>query len=264
MGNSQAVLIVDDEPANIELLNEVLRDFCQVFFAVNGADALKVAREQNPDLIILDIILPEMDGFQVCERLKEDPATRDIPVIFITARHEEASETRGLALGAVDYISKPINPNLVSLRVKNQLELRRSRKRLTAQNRYIRDLIDHSLNMIISVDKEQNIVEFNQAAETAFGYSKAEVAGRRSHMLFADANKADMVAVFSETRGRFVGEVTFKRKNGEIYPAHLSSACLKGEKGEIRGSVCIARDISVEKKIQKLMATRPRAAVHPS
>lgn len=121
------LLIVDDAPINIQLLNDVLKDDVRVFFATNGSDALKIASTTIPDLILLDIMMPEMDGYEVCRKLKTDPLLRDIPVIFITAKSQQEDEATGLELGAVDYITKPFSPGIVRLRVRNHLELKRQR-----------------------------------------------------------------------------------------------------------------------------------------
>jgi diguanylate cyclase (GGDEF)-like protein len=123
----QTVLIVDDAPTNIEILSEVLDSEYEVLFAVSGEDALNIAFEETPDLILLDIIMPQMDGYEVCSRLKADPRTRAIPVIFVTAMDQEEDETKGLALGAIDYLTKPIRPPIVRARVRNHLELKRYR-----------------------------------------------------------------------------------------------------------------------------------------
>ena len=123
----QTVMIVDDTPANIEILSESLGDDYELFFATSGADALELIRADKPDLILLDIMMPGMDGYQLCAILKEDPATRDIPIIFVTAMTGEEDEIKGLELGAIDYITKPISPHIVRARVKNHLELKRYR-----------------------------------------------------------------------------------------------------------------------------------------
>lgn len=131
--NRNSILIVDDIPANIKVLGEALRFEYQVRLATEGERALKIAGSSNPpDLILLDIVMPKMDGYEVCRRLKEDSSTRNIPVIFITAMAEEEDETRGLALGAVDYITKPFSLPIVKARVKTHLELKRHRDLLEA------------------------------------------------------------------------------------------------------------------------------------
>ena len=123
----QTVMIVDDTPANIEILSESLGDESELFFATSGADALELIRADKPDLILLDIMMPGMDGYQLCGILKGDPSTRDIPVIFVTAMIGEEEEIKGLELGAIDYLTKPISPHIVRARVKNHLELKRYR-----------------------------------------------------------------------------------------------------------------------------------------
>ncbi len=124
--NRQRVLIVDDEPINIKLLAQALSPKYHVKTAISGEKALKVATsEQPPDLILLDILMPQMDGFEVCRRLKEDPRSKDIPVVFITGKSSARDEERGLDLGAVDYITKPFRLPIVLARVRNHLELKR-------------------------------------------------------------------------------------------------------------------------------------------
>jgi len=121
------ILLVDDAPTNIQMLNETLKDGYHLFFATNGRDALRIASESLPDLILLDVIMPDMDGYEVCRTLKADPLLRDIPIIFITAMNQQEDEAIGLELGAVDYIAKPFNSTIVRLRIRNQIELKRQR-----------------------------------------------------------------------------------------------------------------------------------------
>ncbi len=145
------ILIVDDAPENIDVLGSVLKDF-KKSAAINGELALKLANGKNrPDLILLDIMMPGMDGFEVCRRLKANRETKNIPVIFITGKTSVEDETLGLELGAVDFIPKPISPPIVLARVKNQLELMGARARLERQNdallernKYITDSINYA------------------------------------------------------------------------------------------------------------------------
>ncbi|HBG07825.1 MAG: hybrid sensor histidine kinase/response regulator [Geobacteraceae bacterium GWC2_58_44] len=123
----QTVMIVDDTLANIEILSESLGDDYELFFATSGAEALELVRAEKPDLILLDVMMPGMDGYQLCTMLKEDQETRNIPIVFVTAMTQEEDEIRGLELGAIDYITKPISPHIVRARVKNHLELKRYR-----------------------------------------------------------------------------------------------------------------------------------------
>lgn len=131
----QTVLIVDDAPDNIQLLGEELAADYDLLVSTNGEDALGIAfSESPPDLILLDIVMPGMDGYDVCKRLKAEEATRHIPVIFLTARRNEADEQMGLSLGAVDYITKPFSLAIVKARVKNHLELKRRGDMLEAMS----------------------------------------------------------------------------------------------------------------------------------
>lgn len=124
------LLIVDDDPASVELIANLFRGEYEVFFALDGQKALVLAANAMPDLVLLDLILPDIDGFEVCARLKADPLTSAIPVLFITGRNDSAAETHGLELGAVDYITKPINPLVLKIRVRNQIELKQARDQL--------------------------------------------------------------------------------------------------------------------------------------
>lgn len=118
------LLIVDDQPINIQVMHQVFGADYQVFMATNGAQALALCRANPPDLLLLDVVMPGMDGFEVCTQLKAKPETRNIPVIFVTAHSDAAQETHGLSVGAVDFISKPVNPAVVRARVKTQLTLK--------------------------------------------------------------------------------------------------------------------------------------------
>jgi putative two-component system response regulator len=118
------VLIVDDTEANIDILVDALADEYDVAVAMDGLSALEIAAEDKPDLILLDIMMPGMSGYEVCEKLKADDETKGIPIVFLTAMTEEQDEAKGLALGAIDYVTKPFNPDLVKSRVKNHLTLK--------------------------------------------------------------------------------------------------------------------------------------------
>jgi sigma-B regulation protein RsbU (phosphoserine phosphatase) len=131
MGKQQKILIVDDERLNINVLADLLKPKYKIMAAINGAQALKAARSANPpDLILLDIMMPEMDGYEVCRRLKSDESTKHIPIIFVTAMGQVEDETRGLELGAIDYLTKPISPAIVESRVKTQMALKKNMEEL--------------------------------------------------------------------------------------------------------------------------------------
>lgn len=138
MSLKPTILVVDDTPDNLTLMSGLLKDEYRVKVANGGERALKIAfSEAPPDLILLDVMMPGMDGYEVCRRLQENPATRHIPVIFLTAKSEIDDETLGLSLGAVDYITKPISPPIVLARVKNHLLVKRAADFLRDQNAFL-------------------------------------------------------------------------------------------------------------------------------
>lgn len=117
------ILVVDDEPNNLQLMRHILSDEYQLSFAINGVNALEVTRKIMPDIILMDIMMPEMDGYEACKRLKADKTTANIPVIFITAMADSINESRGFEVGGVDYITKPISKVVVLSRVATHLAL---------------------------------------------------------------------------------------------------------------------------------------------
>jgi diguanylate cyclase (GGDEF)-like protein len=119
------ILVVDDQPTNIQTLHQVLKEECDVSMATSGEQAIAFCQRRAPDLVLLDIMMPGIDGYEVCRRLKADPATRDIPVIFVTSRDNVEDETRGLEVGAVDFITKPVSPPVVRARVRTHVALKR-------------------------------------------------------------------------------------------------------------------------------------------
>ncbi|MBU6270677.1 MAG: response regulator [Betaproteobacteria bacterium] len=132
-GRPPCVLVVDDQPLNIQALYRALAPDHQVLVATHGAKAIAICRESHPDIVLLDVVMPEMDGYQVIRVLKSDPDTADIPVIFVTARDAAEDETRGLSLGAADFVGKPINPAVLRARVSTHVELARLRALLAGR-----------------------------------------------------------------------------------------------------------------------------------
>ena len=125
MGEQAKILIIDDSPEDIHILGGILCKDYQLFFATNGADGLDIVMRERPDLILLDVLMPDMDGYAICGRLKADRLLGNIPVIFVTALSEVNEEARGLEAGAVDYLIKPVSAPIVKARVRTHLELKR-------------------------------------------------------------------------------------------------------------------------------------------
>ncbi len=148
----KVVLVVDDTPDNLALMSALLKDQYKVKVANGGDKALRIATTApHPDLILLDIMMPDMDGYEVCRRLQADPATRDIPVIFLTAKAEVEDERRGLELGAVDYITKPISPPIVMARVRNHLALKSHADFLRNKSDYLEQVVRERTRDVIAI-----------------------------------------------------------------------------------------------------------------
>lgn len=122
------ILIVDDEPNNLQIMRQILKDYYHLIFAPNGVKALEAAERHQPDLVLLDIMMPGINGYQVCEKLRDNPLTRQIPVMFVTAMSEVEDEARGFDAGGVDYIQKPVSAPIVLRRVQTHLSLVRARE----------------------------------------------------------------------------------------------------------------------------------------
>jgi len=139
----QVILIVDDVSENLQLLVRMLRADFRISIASNGKKALEIARSgQPPDLILLDIMMPEMDGYEVCRQLKADDRTKDIPIIFLTAQDDANAETKGFEIGAVDYIKKPFSMPIIKSRIRTHLELKNQRKHFESRNRELKKVLN--------------------------------------------------------------------------------------------------------------------------
>lgn len=162
------ILVVDDIPDNLALASALLKREYTVKLATNGEAALKIAQTEPPDLILLDVMMPGMDGYETCARLKADRVLRQIPVIFLTAMGEVEDEERGFSLGAVDYIVKPLTPSLLLARVKTQLALKHIQDQLEERNAYL------------EAEIVRRIEEVNQLQEVAI-HAMASLAETRDH-----------------------------------------------------------------------------------
>jgi DNA-binding response OmpR family regulator len=157
------ILAVDDTPENLDVVKGILAKDYVVKVAINGPMALKIAEKQTPDLVLLDVMMPGMDGHEVCRRLKENPHTRDVPVIFLTAMDQTSDEADGFRLGAADYITKPVNPPILEARVRTHLALKESMDEL--QNAYgiikgQKDRMEEELNIGRDIQMSMLPLEF--------------------------------------------------------------------------------------------------------
>lgn len=153
------LLVIDDIPENLSLMYKLLKDDYKVKGANSGDKGLTIAANDKPDLILLDVMMPEMDGFEVCSYLKSNPSTKDIPVIFITAKNESIDERKGLELGAVDYITKPIVPEIVKARVKTHLSLKMASDLLKGENESLEKEVQKRTQESIKQIEELHVIQ---------------------------------------------------------------------------------------------------------
>ena len=208
----KTVLLVDDEPANIQIVNSILKDTYKTRIATTGAKALELANQvPAPDLILLDVMMPEMDGYEVCSRLKSADHTRDIPVIFLTGQTEIDDETKGFEVGAVDYIHKPFSPAVVQARVRTHLVLRGIREQLASQLQTIQGEMDTARQIQLS------ILPREIPAITGL-----DIAARYIPMTSVAGDFYDFVPIDEKRIGILVADVS-----GHGMPAALISSMLK-------------------------------------
>ncbi|MCP4110367.1 MAG: SpoIIE family protein phosphatase [Desulfobacteraceae bacterium] len=217
--------------------------------------------DNPPDLILLDIMMPDIDGFEVCEKLKNFPGTKDIPVIFLTARTETEDIVRGFEIGAVDYITKPFNTAELVARVHTHLELKKNRdlilyanKRLKLEiserkqaqdelrkaNDYLKNVFENSAEAIIILDKKGGCIHWNIMAEELFGYKLEDIRGRRISELYSDENELEKMLAELRQKGLVKKyEIYMKKKDGSNFPCEVSIGLLHDDKDETIGSVVI-------------------------
>jgi serine phosphatase RsbU (regulator of sigma subunit) len=208
----KTVLLVDDAPANIQIVTSILKDLYKIRVATNGAKALALARVAPlPDLVLLDVMMPEMDGYEVCKQLKADLETQDIPVIFLTGQTETEDETRGFEVGAVDYIHKPFSPAVVKARVQTHLVLRGIREQLAQQ--------------LLTIQKELETAREIQMSILPFSVPQLaglDIAARYIPMTAVAGDFYDFIVVDENHVGILVADVS-----GHGMPAALIASMLK-------------------------------------
>jgi diguanylate cyclase (GGDEF)-like protein/PAS domain S-box-containing protein len=279
------VLIVEDTPASLKLLSDLLTDAgYYVRQAPNGELALWTAQSRPPELILLDIRMPGIDGFEVCRRLKESPQLRQVPVIFLSAQHDTDDKVRGFALGAVDFIAKPFQAEEILARTDAHVRLGRAqhalaRERATLEQRVVErtaelareieqrraneefmrlssQVFEATRDAIVVTDREARVVATNPAFTQISGYTRDEILGQNVTILHAgeqDAATLDVMRQAMARSGHWSGEMLARRKNGETYPGLVSASALRNEAGELTNYVSLFLDITERKAEQHLI-----------
>jgi PAS domain S-box-containing protein len=232
------LVIVDDTPENLMVLNQMLSEAGYVVRpAITGSLALTAIRKAPPDVVLLDIMMPEMDGYEVCRRLKADAATRDIPVIFLSALDNTASKITAFQLGGVDYIAKPFQHEEVLARVRTHVRIRAMQQELEAHNqqlereiaerartetelRKLSRAVEQSASAIVITDAA-GVIEFaNPAFFAVTGYTPADVLGRTPAIFRSGKHSPEFYHTLWQTITRgdvWTGEFINARKNGDLY-----------------------------------------------
>jgi two-component system, cell cycle response regulator len=255
----QLILIVDDAIENVRLLKNLLQDIARIVFAHDGLGALELAAHHRPDLILLDVMMPKLDGYQTCLRLKADPATRDMPVIFITGADAASDEERGLAAGAIDYITKPFVPAIVRSRIQNHLALVRANAELRAANEALRKYkaaVDSSSAAIVIASCDARIEYANAAYAADAGVAPQDLVGRTPALFEGDGAPA-RAAIASGQDWR--GEISRTRADGALRWHDVSCAPVVDEAGRVTHIVAIHADITerraMEEELRRLAVT---------
>lgn len=243
------ILVVDDTDDIRMLMTLILENAgYEVQTAADGAAALASVRQTPPDLVLLDVMMPGMDGYEVCERLKADEATQAIPVLFLTALSENEAETRGLDLGAGDFITKPISMGVLLARVKTHLALYAQRRSLEGM---FRDVIEFAPDAFILTDLQGRIVQINARTEELFGYARQELTGQPVEVLLPaqlhEVHVKHRSDYGQDTRPRVMGTALLcQRKDGSTFPGDINLSPLKTNRGRL--FMAVVRDVTVRQR----------------
>ena len=249
------VVIVDDMPANLRLLTDVLAKAGYVARpALSGRLALTSIRLNPPDVILLDIMLPDLTGYEVCQQLKADPHTSEVPIIFISAKTELFDKMKGFEFGAVDYITKPFQPQEVLARVQTHVTLRRLQLQLQAQNLQLheqnlrfRTLAEATLEGIILHDHER-ILDANQMALDLFGLERAAMLDADFSSLISKPFRASVTAIFAAATDQPL-EIEGRRRDGTPVPLEMHARQMRYQGREIQ--IAVLRDLSWKKNLPR-------------
>lgn len=244
------ILLVDDIPSNLHLLVAALKDDYRIKTAVSGQSALELAaREDRPELILLDIMMPEMNGIEVLSRLRDHPDTAGIPVIFVTADNSEQSQLSGLELGADDYLTKPVVTAVLKVRVRNLLQ----RKRIERELRLASHVFNYSGEAIMITDRSNRIIEVNAAFTRQTGYLLEEVKGQDPKILSSGRTSSEEYRAMWQSlhdQGFWQGELWDRRKDGSVYPKLLTISVVQGPQGKVDFYIGSFTDISQQKAVE--------------
>ncbi len=254
------ILIVDDQAVNLKVLVDLLRHKeHRLLVAENGKDALKIVQEQQPDIILLDVMMPGMDGFEVCRIIKKDTKTVDIPIVFLTALGEVEDKVTGFEVGGADFITKPFHEQEVLLRINTHLTMRQQQQQLEQEKETLAVTLRSIGDGVITTDVEGRIVFINKVAEDLSGWINGEAQGKPSTEVFNIVNEKTGRKCASPVQrvmelGRIIGlanHTALIAKDGTIHSIADSGAPIRDRESKTIGVVIVFRDVSHEKRIEE-------------
>jgi PAS domain S-box-containing protein len=263
---SEKILLVDDNTTNLQVLLQTLDDLnCRLLVAKDGASALAIAAKAQPALVLLDVIMPRMDGYEVCRRLKENPLTRDAAVLFLSALDETRDKLRGFKLGAVDYITKPFQADEIIARVRTHLKIHRLQVVVQERNRALKATNQHILEAIgegvYGLDPTGHITFANPKALSLTGFPLEEVLGRSIHQLHLhhstdgaplSGSGGSIHDTLAQAKSSHSDTEIFWRRNNTAFPVELTSTPIR-ENGRMTGAVVAFRDITERKRQEQAL-----------
>lgn len=262
------ILAIDDTPANLLTLGAALESEYELQIATSGTAGIALARNNPPDLILLDVMMPDVDGFETFRRLASTPVLKDIPVIFVTAMDHLESEVTGLQLGAADYITKPIRIPIARQRIRNLLEREQLRQEVQLQRDQLRKLVvavEQSPASVVVTNLDACLEYVNQRFTDVTGYSTDEVIGRNQRFLqsgrTSSATYRDMWAALRAGQV-WKGEFINRRKNGEIYWEESQIAPIRDANGMVTHYVGVKTDITERKRSEEQLRLAASVFIH--
>ncbi len=249
------ILVVDGSEINIEFIDNILNKEYTILKATSEHKALEIAQSHIPDLILLDIVMGGVGGYEVCRLLKANEKTRNIPVIFVTSKTELDSEVTGLAVGAVDYITKPLNKEILKLRVNNHLEIKRQKDIITQSKNYLDSIMSSMVDALIAINLNGDIRTVNDSACKLFGHPRETLIGQHISLFLPVSETLSFSAhgienlVQADTSHNV--ESNLFTDSGEQVPILVSCSVEHGADDSINGLVIIIREISSFKEAQQ-------------
>ena len=251
MQNKDKVLIVDDEQAIVELMGLYLRSEYDVISAYNGQEALERIKADKPDIVLLDVMMPDMNGYEVCRRLKTSVETQFLPVIMVTALSGKDDRIKGIEVGADEFLGKPVNRLELVTRVRSLLRIKHLQDKILAERNDALNYLDAAGFIVIVIDTELRVNLINRKGNETLGYGEFELIGQdfvkvvvREDMI-ADVKASLEAALTGTSKLPDYWEIPVVRKDGRHITVRWYDTLLNGSDGAVTGLICSGEDLSI-------------------